>query len=141
MGLFFNMWSRNRKLCEFWVVTVISYTTELFSTKKSIVSQELQKEPNLLVLQNLKASTYTKMVAKTHKGCEIICKPIVVFTPWIFALKWYRLKMSLEKIYFALWIRRKLGKREFLKLYIGLLSCHLTSTGRPAHSAGINGAV
>ena len=128
MGLFFNMWSRNRKLCEFWVVTVISYTTELFSTKKSIDSQELQKEPNLLVLQNLKASTYTKMVAKTHKGCEIICKPIVVFTPWIFALKWYRPKMSLEKMYFALWIRRKLLKKEFLKSYIVLLRAELSCT-------------
>ena len=31
--------------------------------------------------------------------------------------------------------------KKFLKSYIGLLSCHLTSTGRPAHLAGINGAV
>ena len=31
------------------------------------------------------------------------------YTPWILALKWCRQNMSLEKIYFALWIRKKLG--------------------------------
>ena len=36
--------------------------------------------------------------------------------------------MSLEKIYFALWIRRKLGKKEFLKLYIVLLRAELNCT-------------
>ena len=35
----------------------------------------------------------------------------------------------------------KAGEKEFLKSYIGLSSCHITSTGQPAHSAGINGAV
>ena len=35
----------------------------------------------------------------------------------------------------------KAGEKEFLKSYIGLLSCHLTSTGRPAHLAGMNGVV
>ena len=34
----------------------------------------------------------------------------------------------------------KPGEKEFLKSYIGLSSCHLTSTGRPAHQAGFNGA-
>ena len=31
--------------------------------------------------------------------------------------------------------------KEFLKSYIGLPSCHLISTGQPAHSAVTNGAV
>ena len=35
----------------------------------------------------------------------------------------------------------KIRGKEFLKSYIDLLSCHLTSTGQPAHSAGMNGAV
>ena len=35
----------------------------------------------------------------------------------------------------------KAREKEFLKSYIGLLNCHLTSMGRPAHLAGINGAV
>ena len=35
----------------------------------------------------------------------------------------------------------KAEEKEFLKLYIGLLSYHLTSNGPLAHSAGINGAV
>ena len=35
----------------------------------------------------------------------------------------------------------KTGEKEFLKSYIGLSSCHLTSTGQTAHWAGINGAV
>ena len=35
----------------------------------------------------------------------------------------------------------KAREKEFLKLYIGLMSCHLTSTGQPAHLAGINVAV
>ena len=34
----------------------------------------------------------------------------------------------------------KAGEKEFLKSYIGLLSCQLTSTGQPTHSAGKNGA-
>ena len=61
-------------------------------------------------------------------------------TPWIFAQKWGRQNMSLEKIYFALWMYSKAGEKEFLKSYIGLSSCHLTSTGQPAHSAGLIGA-
>ena len=63
------------------------------------------------------------------------------YTLWIFAQKWGRQNMFLEKIYFALWMYTKAGEKEFLKSYIRLSSCHLTSTGRPAHSAGINGAV
>ena len=35
----------------------------------------------------------------------------------------------------------KAREKEFLKLYIVLFSFHLTSTGQPAHSAGIYGAV
>ena len=35
----------------------------------------------------------------------------------------------------------KIREKEFLKSYDGLLSCHLTCTGRPAHPAGFNGAV
>ena len=62
-------------------------------------------------------------------------------TPWIFAQKWGRQKMSLEKTYFALWMYTKAGEKEFFKSYIGLSSCHLTSTGQPAHSAGINSGV
>ena len=42
-------------------------------------------------------------------------------TQWIMAQKWYGQNMSLEKINFALWIKTKLGKKEFLKLYIVLL--------------------
>ena len=34
----------------------------------------------------------------------------------------------------------KPGEKEFLKSYIGLSSCHLTSTSRPAHQAGFIGA-
>ena len=34
----------------------------------------------------------------------------------------------------------KPGEKEFLKSYIGLSSCHLTSTGRPALQAGFIGA-
>ena len=33
----------------------------------------------------------------------------------------------------------KAGEKEFLKSCIGPPSCHLTSTGRAAHLAGING--
>ena len=78
----------------------------------------------------------------TLKCSECILKVVFLegYTPWILALKWHRENMSLEKIYFALWIHTKAGEKEFLKLYIGLSSCYLTSTGRPAHSAGINGA-
>ena len=36
--------------------------------------------------------------------------------------------MSLEKIYFSLWTRRKLGKKEFLKSYIVLLRVELKCT-------------
>ena len=61
--------------------------------------------------------------------------------PWIFAQKWCKQNMFLEKIYFALWMYTKAGEKEYLKSYIGLSSCHLTSTGWPAHLAGINGAV
>ena len=32
----------------------------------------------------------------------------------------------------------KAGEKDFLKLYIGLSSCHLTSTGRLAHSFGLH---
>ena len=49
-------------------------------------------------------------------------------TLWILALKWYRQNMSLEKIYFALWISRKLWKKEFLKSYIVLLRAELNCT-------------
>jgi len=49
-------------------------------------------------------------------------------TAWILALKWYRQGMFLEKIYFALWIRRKLEKKEFLKSYIVLLRAKLNCT-------------
>ena len=38
-------------------------------------------------------------------------------------------------------MQTKSGKTEFLKSHIGLSSRHLTSTGRPAHSAGVNDAV
>ena len=38
-------------------------------------------------------------------------------------------------------MQTKSGEKEFLKSYIVLLSCHLTCTGRPAHSAGLIGAV
>ena len=57
--------------------------------------------------------------------CYSKCKE---HTPKILALKWYRQNMSLEKIYFALWIRKKLGKKEFLKLYIVLLRAELNYT-------------
>ena len=59
---------------------------------------------------------------------------------WIFAQKWGRQNMSLEKIYFALWMYTKAGEKEFLKSYIGLSSCHLTSTSRLVHQAGFNAA-
>ena len=36
--------------------------------------------------------------------------------------------MSLEEIYFSLWIRNKLGEKEFLKLYIVLLRAELNCT-------------
>ena len=49
--------------------------------------------------------------------------------------------MSLEKIYFALYMFIKAKEKNFLKRYICLSSCHLTSTGKPAHLAGMNGAV
>ena len=49
-------------------------------------------------------------------------------TPWILALKWYRQNMSLEKIHFVLLMKTKLGKKEFLKLYIVLLRAELNCT-------------
>ena len=49
-------------------------------------------------------------------------------TLWILAQKWYRHYRSLEKIYFALWIKTKLGKKEFLKSYIVLLTAELNCT-------------
>ena len=45
-----------------------------------------------------------------------------LFTPWILALKWHRQNMSLEKIYFALWIRRELGKIEFWNCTLSFFS-------------------
>ena len=41
-------------------------------------------------------------------NCGIKKLQSCMLTPWILALKWYRQNMSLEKIYFAIWIRRKL---------------------------------
>ena len=57
-------------------------------------------------------------------------------TQWIMAQKWYGQNMSLEKINFALWIKTKLGKKEFLKLYIVLLKAGLNCTFMPAKRAG-----
>ena len=66
----------------------------------------------------------------TLKCSECILKVVFLegYTPWILALKWHRQNMSLEKIYFAPWIRRKLGKKEFLKSHIVLLRAELNST-------------
>ena len=44
--------------------------------------------------------------------------------------------MSLEKKYFALRLRRKLGKKEFLKSCIVLLRAELTAPFMPAEWAG-----
>ena len=49
-------------------------------------------------------------------------------TLWILALKWYRQNMSLEKIYFTLLMKTKIGKKEFLKSYIVLLRAELNCT-------------
>ena len=45
-----------------------------------------------------------------------------------------------KNIFCSVNVYKSRGKR-ILKSYIGLSSCHLTSTGRQAHSSGINGAV
>ena len=88
------------------------------------------------ILDHIKLNFYT-----SNLWSQNVSLFSVLHTPWIFPQKWGRQNMSMKKIYFALWVYTKAGEKEFLKSYIGLLSCHLTSTGRPANLAGINGAV
>ena len=71
----------------------------------------------------------TTVLAQNAPHCEFLLRNGVGKTcPW-------------KNIYFTVWMYTKAGKKEFLKSYIGLWSFLLTSTGRPVHSAGINGAV
>ena len=64
-----------------------------------------------------------------HKGLELkntlLKGTSVRFTLWILTQKWYRQNVSLEKKYFALLIKTKLGKKEILKSYIVLLRAEL----------------
>ena len=62
---------------------------------------------------------FCKILPKFARICKIL------HTLRILALKWDRQNMSLENIYFAPWMRKKLGKKEFLKLYIVLLRVKL----------------
>ena len=60
----------------------------------------------------------------------------LLFTPWILAQKWYKRNMSLEKIYFALWMKRKLGKRNFWNCTLSFWGLSWTAPIRPAGWAG-----
>ena len=83
-------------------------------------------------------------IRKISSEKQFFCLPSNKYlwvTPWIFVKKWGRQNMSLEKMYFALWMYTKAEEKEFLKFYIGLSSCNLLCTARLAHLAGIYGAV
>ena len=75
-----------------------------------------------------------------HPTCLLHSRINYGYTPWILTLKWHRQNMSLEKIYFALWIRRKLEKKEFLKLYIVLLRAELNCTNDASWMGQVAGA-
>ena len=117
-----------------WFFDVPHFFDPAFSIKHLFLSCQIHLEFICIKCEKKILSKYY-FIDRSHS--QIKTAP----TPWIFAQKWGMQNMSLEKIYFALWMYTKAGEKEFLKSYIGLSSCHLTSTGRPVHSAGINGAV
>ena len=139
------MYRDDSKQCfEFWVIPVlfiylVNPCSVLFRRSLLRLFYQSFLTENFVTWFFIKSTIWKSSLLLWEK--KLVSFRLAFFTLWIFAQKWARQNMSLEKIYFALWMYTKAREKEFLKSYIGLSSCHLTCTGRPAHSSGISGAV
>ena len=72
-----------------------------------------------------------------HLACSSDMKYVHIgLTPWIFAQKWYRQNMSLEKTYFALWIVKTWERKNFWNRTLSFWGLSWTAPLKPARWAG-----